>query len=53
MDRVDEFAVLVTIVDDGSLAAAALATLEERARVRRLEQLWLRRCDGCYPNFAN
>ena len=49
MDRVDEIAVLVTIVDEGSLAAAALAALEERAGARLLEQLWLRRCDGCYP----
>ena len=49
MDRFDELAVLVTIVDEGSLAAAALAALEERAGARLLEQLWLRRCDGCYP----
>src|SRR5882724_7720298 len=52
MDRLDELAVLVTIVDVGSLAAAALAALEERAGARLLEQLWLRRCDGCYPNIA-
>ena len=53
MDRFDELAVLVTIVDEGSLAAAALAALEERAGARLLEQLWLPRCEGCYPNFAN
>jgi DNA-binding transcriptional LysR family regulator len=51
MDRLDELAVLVTIVDEGSLAAAArrlrrsapsitrvLATLEERAGARLLER---------------
>ena len=53
MDRFDELAVLVTIVDEGRPAAAVLAALEERAGARLLEQLWLRRCDGCYPNFAN
>jgi hypothetical protein len=53
MDRFDELAVLVTIVDEGSLAAPVLAALEERAGARLLEQLWSRRCDGCYPNLAN
>jgi DNA-binding transcriptional LysR family regulator len=51
MDRLDELAVLVTIVDEGSLAAAArrlrrsspsitrvLAVLEERAGARLLER---------------
>jgi len=51
MDRLDELAVLVTIVDEGSLAAAArrlrrsapsitrvLAALEERAGARLLER---------------
>jgi hypothetical protein len=53
MNRFDELADLVTIEDEGSLAAAALAALEERAGARLLEQLWLRRCNGCYPNIAN
>ena len=44
MDPFDELAVLVPIVDEGSLAAVALAALEERAGARLLEQLWLRRC---------
>jgi DNA-binding transcriptional LysR family regulator len=52
MDRLDELAVLVTIVDEGSLAAAArrlrrsspsitrvLAVLEERAGARLLERI--------------
>lgn len=51
MDRLDELAVLVTIIDEGSLAAAArrlrrsspsitrvLAALEERAGARLLER---------------